>query len=371
MSLQDERELRDRLGAVLYGIEPGPPPVAGTMRRGQGIRMRRWVSVTAGVAVLAAGAAVLPGLLRGQAAPPVAPRHYKVTVTPIGAGARPGLIGQGTTDGHRWTAVMSVTGRDGVTLTGRGLPGFASYQSAAEQFSPTPAALTSTGSAASAVVEFGTVRADVTSVVISLPDGEDVSLAPVSWHGRRWVAVLLPARVPIVRAVLYTGRGELAYAVPFRDTELDVWWQPDQAGPARLTKTIGSGVVDGQPWRATADIGPWGWCYAIAGGSTCVDSVSNPELVRAGTLVSPLMCGTLDAPGAQAARAGLAATPPAVRRVVLTYTGGSTATYPTVAVGPSRMFGYTIPAGHKVVGSVEYGAAGQVLGTMPGTTWQC
>ena len=76
------------------------------------------------------------------------------------------------------------------------------------------------------------MRADVTHVVISLPDGEVVSLAPVSWRGRSWVAVLLPARLPIVRAVLYTSRGELAYAVPFRDTS-----QFDVGGsPARLAR---------------------------------------------------------------------------------------------------------------------------------------
>ena len=70
MSIQDERELRERLGGVLYSIEPGPPPVALTMRRGKGIRMRRWISVAAGVAVLAAGAVALPGLLQGTPRPP-------------------------------------------------------------------------------------------------------------------------------------------------------------------------------------------------------------------------------------------------------------------------------------------------------------
>ena len=57
--------------------------------------MRRWISVAAGVAVLAAGAVVLPGVLRGHPASPTAPLHYKVIVSPIGAGAPPGLIGQG------------------------------------------------------------------------------------------------------------------------------------------------------------------------------------------------------------------------------------------------------------------------------------
>jgi hypothetical protein len=366
MSVQDEYELRSRLDGLLADIEPGLPPVAATMRRGRGIRMRRWISLAAGVAVLAAGAVVLPALLRGQSAPPVAPRHYHVTVTPIGPGARPGLIGQGTTDGHRWTAIMSNDGRDGAMLTGRGLSGFASFQSLAGEFIANPAALDTTGSSES-VLEFGTVRADVTHVVISLPDGEALSLSPVSWHDRRWVAVLLPARVPIVRAVLYTKRGELAYAVPFRDTEVAVWWEPGQVGPAPLTKTIGSGFVDGKPWRATAYVGPWGYCYSLSSGQTCFDTTVNPGLLPAGTFVSLLTCGSA---GGQPS-GGLAATTAAIRRVVLKYADGRSATFPTYAVDAARMFGYVIPSHQRVVGSREYGAAGQLLHTTSGKEWGC
>jgi hypothetical protein len=366
MSIQEERELRDRLGGLLYGIEPGPAPVAGTMRRGKGIRMRRWISVAAGVAVLAAGAVVLPGLLQGHPANPIAPLHYKVTVSPIGAGSPPGLIGQGTTNGHRWTAVMSAQGRDSVMLTGRGLSGFASYESFATEFAAHPAALSTAGSSVS-VLEFGTVRADVTHVVISLPDGEVISLAPVSWHGHRWVAVQLPARVPIVRAELYTSRGELAYAVPFRDTELSVWWHPDQVGPARLTKSIGSGVVDGKPWHAVADIGPWGYCYSFGSDSSCIGTTYDPGVVTVGTLISPLSCGS----GGGQPATGLAAAATAVRRVVLQYEGGSSVTLPTFAVGRGRMLAYAIPGRHKVVGSLEYGAAGQLLGMTSGAGWGC
>jgi hypothetical protein len=370
VSIQDQGELRDRLEGLLYGIEPGPPPVVATMRRGRGIKMRRWISVAAGVAVLAAGAVVLPGVLRGHPASPMAPLHDKVIVSPIGAGAPPGLIGQGTTDGRRWTVVMSPEGT-GVALTGRGLSGaLPYYQYVASQFTAKPAALATAGSGAT-VLEFGTVQADVTHVVISLADGEVISLAPVSWRGRSWVAVLLPARVPIARAVLSTSGGELAYAVPFRRTQFDVWWQPGQVGPARLTKSIGSGVVDGESWHAAADIGPWGYCYSVSSASTCIDSTVSPPLLPAGALVSPMVCGSLDSAGAGAARAGFGAAAVAVRRVVLKYSGGSTAAFPTVAIGRGRMFGYAIPGGHKVTGSLLYGAAGQLLGSISGAAWEC
>lgn len=331
--------------------------------------MRRWISVVTGVAVAAAGAVVLPGILRGQPAIPMAPPHYSVLVSRIGAGGPAGLIGQGTTDGLRWTAVMSAQGK-GATLTGRGLSGaLPYYQDVASQFTASPAALMTAGSGAT-VLEFGTVQADVTHVVISLPDGEAISLTPVSWRRRKWVAVLLPARVPIVRAVLSTSRGELAYAVPYGDTQLDVWWQPGQVGPARLTKSIGSGVVDGESWHAAADIGPWGYCFSGSSGSTCIDSTVG-ALLLPGALASPMICGSLDSAGAGAARAGFGAAALGVRRVVLKYSGGSTAAFPTVAIGRGRMFGFAIPGGHKVTGSLLYGAAGQLLGSMSGAAWEC
>jgi hypothetical protein len=261
---------------------------------------------------------------------------------------------------------MTDEGHGAVMLSGRGLGSVVSYENFATQFVANPAALDTFGSPGP-VLEFGTVRADVTHVVISLPDGEVVSLLPVSWHGRRWVAVMLPPAVPIVRAVLYTGRGELAYAVPFRGTDIATWWQPGQAGPPALTKTIGSGVVDGKPWRATAYVGPWGYCYILSWGQSCFDTTTNPGLVSAGTVVSLMTCETV---GGQAS-GGLAATAPAVRRIVLTFSDGSSVTFPTYAVDGGRMLGYAIPRHLRVVESREYGANGQLLHTTSGKEWGC
>jgi hypothetical protein len=370
MSIQDEYELRDRLGGLLHGIEPGLAPVAGTMRRGKGIRMRRWISAAAGLAVVTAGAVIVPGQLQHHPATPTVPPHYSVTVSPVSNDAKAGLIGQGTTDGHPWQAVLSAQndGR-GVMVTGFGWPGFGSYQSVADQFTASPAALTTVASGQT-VLEFGTVRADVTNVVISLPDGEAISIRPVTWHGRRWVAIQLPERVPIVKAVLYTARGELAYAVPFGDTELVVWWRPGQVGPARLTKTFGSGVLDGKSWRAVAQIGPWGYCFTFGADTDCLGSTS-PQVLSAGALVSVVACGSFAANVPGGPIAGFAATAVGVRRVVFTYADGSTTSYPTFAVGPNRMFGYAVPGNHKIAKSQEYGSAGQLLGSTSGATWRC
>jgi hypothetical protein len=84
-----------------------------------------------------------------------------------------------------------------------------------------------------------------------------------------------------------------------------------------------------------------------------------------------MTCGTLGTVGADGARTGYAATAPAVRRIVVTYSGGHNVSYPTVTVGSGRMFGFAIPGGHKIVGMREYGAAGQVLGSARGTDLLC
>src|ERR1700752_5334404 len=100
MSVQDERELRARLGTLLDGIEPRPAPVTRVVRLGKGIRMRRWISVAAGLAVIVAGAALIPGFLQAHRVAPIAKLHYKVTVTALGPNAKHGVIAAGVTDGH-------------------------------------------------------------------------------------------------------------------------------------------------------------------------------------------------------------------------------------------------------------------------------
>ena len=95
MSIQDERELRGRLGALLDGVAPGQAPVSQAVRRGRGIRVRRWIGAAAGLAVIVAGAAVVPVLLQAHTATPAAPLHYKVTVTKLGSSTAGGMHRRG------------------------------------------------------------------------------------------------------------------------------------------------------------------------------------------------------------------------------------------------------------------------------------
>lgn len=371
MSIQDERELRARLGGLLDNIEPRPAPVARSVRRGRGIRVRRWISVAAGLAIIAAGAVLVPRLLVPHHMAPAAPLHYKVTVQQLGAEAHGGVIGAGVTDGKHWQVIASGTGTTTTIMT-TGVP---SARATFPVPTGSPASFQSEGGGpgnGAVVVLDATVAHNVTAISVSLPDGELLNLQPVAWHGYRWVAVVLPWRVPIVRAVAYSGTTELGYAVPFGDTELTVWWKPGQVPPRRATASIGSGVVDGISWQSTAYAGPWGYCYAFTSGTDCIDSAS-PQLVPAGQQISQMGCTRLgshpDSPTAPTESIAAAAND--VQKVVLRFSDGSTASFPVRVVGGQRVFGYAVPGHLRVVRSVEYGSAGQVVGSTTGAGWTC
>jgi hypothetical protein len=372
MSVQDEHELRARLSALLDGIEPRPAPVTRVVQRGRGIRMRRWISVAAGLAVIAAGAALIPGLLQTHRSAPIARLHkvtvnYKVTVTKLGPSAQHGVIAAGLTDGHRWqvrlsgppgnpTAIPTGMPKMGVTPAAVGWP--ASLQ-----------AESGDGGRRSEDLIAGTVSDRVTRLDISLRGGKVMSLTPASWGGHRWVAVVLPPDARIVRAVAYAGARELAYAVPFGNITFATWWRPGQVPPRRETRLTGAGRTNGIAWRYVAEIGSWGYCYTSGGSSTC-DSTANAQVAPTGRVIAPMSCGLL-AGGNASPISGLAAAASDVRRVVLKYSDGSTARFPAAEADGRWLVGYAIPAHLSVVHSVEYGTSGQVVGSTGGATWEC
>jgi hypothetical protein len=369
MSVQDERELRARLGTLLDGVEPRPAPVTRVVRQGRGIRMRRWISVAAGLAVIVAGAALIPGLLQSHRVAPITKLHYKVTVTALGPNAKHGVIAAGVTNGHRWQVTMSGPHGD-PTVMATGMPSMASSTAPPPLGWPANFQAVTNGRRVDAMIA-GTVSDGVTRLDISLPDGEMLRLTPVGWGGHRWVGIVLPANVRIVRAVAYAGARELAYSVPFGTVNLTTWWRPGQVPPRRMSKLIGTGSTNGISWRDMAKIGPWGYCYTFQNGSDCVDSTTNPQLVPAGHVIAPMTCGPLGGGNFRTAPiSGLVAAASDVRKVVLRYSDDSTATFPA-ADADGRLVGYAIPAHLSVVSSVEYGAAGQVVGHTGGATWKC
>jgi hypothetical protein len=371
MSIQDERELQDRLGGLLDGVEPGAAPVARTMRRGRGIRMRRWISAAAGVAVLAAGAVVLPGLIQGhRTVAPVASRHYKVTVKALGPTAKAGVIGAGTINNKHWQIVVDKTLGEGCTSTLYRLtcgPGYGSSVGLRE---------VSLNGATAAGVQFqmGTVGPDVTRVVIQLSDGTELDLRPITAYGHRWVAVAAPVHA-MVRAQSFIGRSEYLYAVAYQASyysEFVTWLRPGQPGLPRAARQLGSGKIAGVPWEASVSVGPWGYCVQFADGGTCLPNAASLQPPLIGKPLQQLTCGGIDnSKGKQIGVAGVVAIPAGVKNVVLKFADGSHLRLVAIPVAGVRTIGYAIPHRPKVVRTLEYGFAGQLVGSVSGTNWGC
>lgn len=371
MSVQEERELRERLGGLLDKVEPRPAPVLRAMHQGRGIRMRRWVSAAAGIAVLAVGAVALPIALRGQGTPsPAGPLHYSVTVNPPGKHAPHGLISSGTQDGHRWRVVLSGRGQKMSVRSSSGAEG----ASGALPSDSTPVNFQEWGddSPGGSNSILGAVRKDVTRVAIIMPGGKVLTLTPVRYDGQRYVGVVIPSRVPIVRAVAYHGGQELAYSIPYQGVGLDNWWLPGQVGPSRLTKVISSGVTEGHVWRYTADIGPWGYCFNLSDGSGDCLSGLHPQTLQPGSgTVQQMACGPLAVAGADGPWTGMASAGSDVQTVVLTLSDGTSEHISTANVGGARLFGYGVGKGLKIVATKEFSASGQVVGTTPASALNC
>ncbi len=263
MSIQDERELRDRLSGLLNGLDPSPAPVAQVVKRGERIRTRRWVSAAAGVAVIALGGAALSGrLTHSPVYVTAAGPHYKITVQPPGKHAPGGLIATGSINGNRWEATLGGSANGPAVNFGGNISLFTVGGVTVSRTDP--ANLAGGGDGHSYFGYAGPVWRSVRYLTITLANGDVLRLIPVRWHGGSYVAVKLPQRLGITRVVAYGRVGIVAYAIPFRSSSgfavLGRWLRPGQAGLARRTVTIGSGIAGGQRWQAIASAGPWGVC---------------------------------------------------------------------------------------------------------------
>jgi hypothetical protein len=367
VSIQEERELRERLGGLLDEVKPRPAPVIAAVRQGRGIRVRRRIAVGAGLVVLACGAVLTPVVLHAvDAAPgPVPPSvpHYSVTVNHLPAQARHGVIGSGTEDGHRWQVSLSGNGNNlaarsngaAVMIIGTTVEGAGGQ----------PGVDSESGGNSEGLMVAG-VGPAVTDLRIVLVGGTVLDLTPVRYDGYSWVALELPAHVYPVRGEAYAGSRELSYSIagPF-GFGLDNWWLPGQTGPARFTGLIGSGVTDGQSWSETARIGPWGYCFQGSAGDTCVGGL-NPSQFVLHSAVSQLTCGQGDAPSY-----GVAAVRKDAREVELSLSGGDTERFPAVNVDGTQMVAFAFPKHQQVTGITVLNASGQIVATAAGRSLTC
>ncbi len=375
MSVQDEHELRERLTGLLGDVTPKPAPVGRAMRQGKGIRMRRWAGAVTAIAVVAVAAALAPAVVRSLSSTPAAPAHhkvphYRVTVRPVGTDASHGVIAKGVTDGRGWKVIMhgSAASYSVIALGPFGLSGGLASEVVGLGGAPFSAGVL--GGSDSGTLIYGDVAKDVTRLVVGLTNGEQLTLRPVTWSGHRWLGLVLPQQAGMTRAIAYSGSRELSYSVPFDGTFLNRWWRPGQPVPGRVVQKVGAGVVDRIRWQVTAEIGPWGYCYVYGGGNVaCMPSQSDPQRVSAAKPLFVLDSNPLGPGGGFTPYCAVATVEQDVRRVELTYSDGSSASFATVAVGGDRLVAFSVPKDATVVSSVEYGAAGQVVGRPRAAIW--
>jgi len=362
-------ELHERLEAAFEAVSPHPAPLEETVRRGRTIKRRR-AALAVGVAAVAAAAGFgVPSVVHRAAGPAPASPSGRVTVTvqPPGPGAQPGEIATGTINGKRWWIVADRPGSHGagagqqdIIIAGPGVEADSGHvptvQALSTAHSLGPVAFTAiiSGTAGQALV--GAVRADVSYVTVRLGDGSVLTLRPVTVYGTRAVALALPAGAQIAEAVAYSAHGEIGYAVPFNQFAgvawFVAWLTPGQHQAARLSGRIASGTAGGQAWSATAYLGPWGICIAVAG-------LQPPELGCVPAVPGPVMVLDLGQGGTPEIEGGIASA--SVARVVVTQPDGSTAQVRLVSVGGREFFAFAVRTGAKPLRWVAYDLSGRVV----------
>lgn len=263
----EERELGQCVGGALTLIKPGPPPTAEIMRQGREIRRRRRAVGAGAVAVVAAAALAIPGLLHGAAHPGQSPgpSARPLTVSRLGPAARDGVIGSGTIGGRPWV-VRLAGGQDPAARTA-GLP-------ATARLGTTPASAPVTFAGAGTGAErllAGPVGPAVAYLTMQAAGQPVYKLWPVTWQGHRYVGLVLPRNLAVVRFTAYSAHGELAYAIPFPDHGFPLvvsWLRPGAESPVAVSMGVNSsGSSTNRWWSVTARIGPWGTCLVQTAGA--------------------------------------------------------------------------------------------------------
>jgi hypothetical protein len=384
VSVNDERDLRERLDRAFTAVVPAPAPVDRAVRRGRMIRVRRRAAVAAGaVAVVAAGVFGISALAHQSATPAPATSPSPVT-SPGGHGVTvqvptphdpAGLIASGTVNGKGWSVTADQPGthragpgQQNIRFSGRAfgdaqavetVPSLRADSAVPVTFSRPFGAIGSSPAAVkgSPQVQYGAVRADVSSVTVRLGDGTVLTLHPVSVYGTRAVACAAPEDVTIVSATAYSRAGEIATAIPFGypngPAHFGDWLGPGQHGNPRASYQVGGGTFEGQAWSATAHTGPWGICLVASSGG-----IGDAGCATAGS--GPATGIVFTTTGFRAVACGVAA--PSVVRLAVYRPDGSSVEVRPVTVAGRKFFAFAMTVtGRQALRWTAYDSSGAVV----------
>lgn len=358
MSTDNEREIRDRLGVALDTIEPSLPPTGAVMRRGRSLRVRRRVGVAAGLAVVVALAATLPGVIGHRPSPPENPPHHdKVTQNPPTVTPRK-LTFSGTINNKPWRLSLSYShGR----ISTNGPDGFLADGPSPETGGQ-PAVLDWGGDGTVTNME-GPVSRNVVRLVLRVPGWASLVLDPVRWRGHRWFGIALPARMHLKSLTAYSGSGEIAHAIPFGHNQFNIWLRPGQHGLARQTVRVGSGKFDGKRWSISGYAGPWGLCFHdTAGNGTCLGDLGSR--LSGGELTTGISCSG----GRGSGKFELAQAAASVGYLRVRLSDGTVKELPAVRLAGRRFYAFTMGAKERFASWAAYGPSGRRIGSGKGFT---
>jgi hypothetical protein len=385
-------ELREDLDRALRAVTFGAPPVEQAKRAGRRIRARRRAALLAGALAVAAIAAGYPALARSAAAPPAPASGHapapsqpaghdpvitagpgsSATEAPGGLASKDGVVAAGTLGGVLWQ--VTVDGPNaanpvpadpcyGVALSSAAVIGASCMDlptalSGDAASNGHPAAFTGAANSTTVAI-IGEVAPDVTYLIVTFTDGQQLKLTPVTAHGYRYVAWVAPLSMTIHDVVAHLGgpysdSGQAATAVPFdlpgQLPLFGLWQLPGQAAQARATRVIG-GTVSGHPWSVAAYVGPWGTCVTGPPGTgLCVPLAALHTTMMFGDMTSG---GTRFITGAAA---------PGVAYVQVALSNGKTVRARPVTVGGERLFAVAVAKGVTDTGWTAYDAAGHQAG---------
>jgi hypothetical protein len=368
MTIDDERDVRARLGAALEDFTPAPLPFDAVVRRGQRVRTRRLVTVVTAVVVVAAVGVAAPELAsRGGHQAPVSSRPLHVSVYPPGPGSPAGLIARGRIAGRHW----QVSG----TRSGHAELCFRAFEMACDPGGP--ARVTSKGDPADFVmrigsrpqVEIGTVRQDVSYLTVGLVGGQTLTLRPVPVFGAdhaRYIAFAIPRAAAVSVITAYSAHGELAYADPF--TALGAvqtvrWIRPGAPAPdLASTFVIGEGdpSIQGPSWTEKAYAGPWGSCIGGTGAGSICAPVGLAAL-RGGHVARLVLESYATSGGVSQGYVAVIAVAPSVSYLIVSRVHGADVRVTPVRAGGGRFCVITSSHALPATGWAAYSASGAKL----------
>jgi hypothetical protein len=352
-------DLRAELDAVLRAVEPGPPPVEATMRRGRRLRSRRRLTALSGslaVAVLAvAGYPVLGHL--GSAAPgPAGPTG--ITATP---GSSAGVVATGTIGGEHWRLSVAGSAARGLCFSGtvgRGSLGTACDLMAQPAGTPSSWHALDNGSYQGVITG---VAPDVAYVVVTERDPQgltELKLTPVSagQAGDRFIGLVGPKDLDITSATVYLTNGQTA---AMAQLTAPGWTRPGGDSPPVAGATLGQVNTDGQTWIVNAQEGSYGTCIGLG-------STDGPGRALSCTPEAPMTAlaavGVFE-PSADSPPIVYGSAPPAATSLRVTLTDGKSFDVQVRTVGTENLWAFGLGQGQSVTSWTAFSASGMVLGT--------